>query len=91
MPVYGNTNCVFVQALGWIETTAGFGIIVPQLINGRSILTPLFAMVIACLMLSATIVHVKRKESEMLSLTISLFICAVLTVYFRMPWLMPNN
>ena len=67
---------VAIRLIGIAEVLGGLGLILPLATGIAPILTPIAAVGLAILMLGATVVHIRRKESVMPSLPLTVIAVA---------------
>jgi len=77
-----------VKLLGALELLAAIGLILPALLHIAPVLGPLAASGLVLLMIGATVVHLRRKETRMAWGTLSLvaFAAFVAIAGFISPW-----
>jgi uncharacterized membrane protein YphA (DoxX/SURF4 family) len=74
-----------VKLIGLAEVLGAFGLILPMLLGVAPILTPVAAVALAAVMLAATVVHLRRKESPAPTLVLAVLsvVSAVLAFTVR--------
>lgn len=73
----------FVVFIGLAELVGLLGIILPQALNVKPILTPIAAIGLATIVLFGAVFHVTRKEYRDLSVNIIFFVLAVIVAISR--------
>ena len=61
-----------IKTIGALETLAAIGLILPAILDIAPILVPLAATGLVLVMLGATLVHLRRKEFQIIGLTLAL-------------------
>lgn len=64
-----------VKGIGVLEVLAGLGLVLPLALHIAPVLTPLAALGLTLMMLGATTVHLRRKESPMPAAALALVAC----------------
>lgn len=76
---------ILVQAIGVVEILGALGLVLPAATGFYSWLTPVAAIVLALLVLSAAMFHMLRGEKDEAILPVFLLILLMLVAYFRWP------
>lgn len=72
-----------IRILGFLEALGIIGIILPQLLDIRPILTPVTAVCFSVVMAGAFLVHLKKAEYKVLPIIALAFIMSVIVAYYR--------
>ena len=72
------------KLIGFLEVLAGFGLILPQLLDILPWLTPLAALGVILTMLGAISLHLKRNDGAMaISINVAILLIAAFVAYGR--------
>ncbi|AEA44328.1 DoxX family protein [Fluviicola taffensis] len=83
-PWAGQVSPAFVQFTGVIDLLGGIGLIVPALFRIKPILTPIAALGIILLMISASVFHISRGEGTQIGFNIVVAAIAGFIAYGRL-------
>lgn len=72
-----------VKTIGALEVLAATGLILPPVLGIAPVLAPLAALGLVLLMLGATLVHLRRKETPAIAVNLVLVILALVVVWGR--------
>ncbi len=72
-----------IRVIGSLEVLGALGLIVPPLVGIAPILTPIAAVGLALLMISAAVVHYRRSEPQMIVRNVLLLIVAAVVAWGR--------
>ena len=72
-----------VKLIGGLDLLGAIGVILPRLTGILPWLTPLAAIGLAIIMISAIVVHVRRGEANLIGLNIGLLVLAIAVAYVR--------
>lgn len=72
-----------VRAIGIVEILGAIGLVLPAVIGILPVLTPLAAVGLVLLMISATITHQRRNEGQMIVINAVLLLLATFVAYGR--------
>jgi tryptophan-rich sensory protein len=78
-----NISLPFVRFIGISEILGAFGLILPWWLKKFSILTPVSAILFACIMIPAAIIHYERKEPKNVVTNVILFLICLFIAYGR--------
>ncbi len=72
-----------VKAMGALQVAAAIGLILPAVSHIAPVLVPLAALGLAAMMIGAAIVHLRRKEAQMVLPNVVLLVLAAVVVWGR--------
>lgn len=85
-PWTGEVSPAFVRFTGVIDFLGGLGVLLPALLKFKPILTPIAAVGIVLLMVSACIFHICRGEASQIGFNLIFGAIAAFVAYGRFKW-----
>lgn len=76
-------NKWFIKFIGISEILGAVALILPILLNKWTLLTPISAICLGCIMIPAAFIHNKRDEPKSVVINVIVFICCGLISYYR--------
>ena len=83
-PWTGEVSQVFVKLIGIIDLLGALGLLIPPLFRFKPVLTPIAAIGIILLMITASIFHICRGESSQIGFNIVVAVISAFVVYGRL-------
>ena len=83
-PWKGEVSQVFVKLIGIIDLLGALGLLIPPLFRFKPVLTPIAAIGIILLMITASIFHICRGESSQIGFNIVVAVISAFVVYGRL-------
>lgn len=84
MPWSNDVPDALVRFIGISEFLGAVGLLLPAILKIKPILTPIAAIGLALIMLFATVFHIARGESEVITVNISIMLIALFIAWGRM-------